>query len=802
MIKLTIDPHISHQVMTFDQEIVTIGSGAASPQADLSLIDPELQPIHIKIIKKGERYTLVNFAQDPFATLNDLPFGKRTIQSKDVIKIGQHTIFFEISSAIEKQSENPTEDFLPQNSPGTSFDDSVSYEVSRHDDTTPLSHPSSSVFSEQPIIKELELPEPLEIYDDLAKNLESAHDVEQKIEESLVKNSPNHTESSPSSSISKSTLTPPIKKTPIEFQVGEFDDESENWTTDKNDVNISEPDEVSHLINWKLIGTILISFLFVSSLVAGALYFNMSARNEDEELRAAEGVADVAMALKYAQVHHIKPHKKNWSDPEFIKISLAQVIPHDYPSLTKINHHGHLNNTAYSLRVYTSTDFSQFLVIAQPAPSLLQWLIPKTAIVIDSKLMQLRKVADMKTLNRLLVNSNNLDNSNAVEVTNLVKNGELIPLETLAQKRKSQDFSPPRALTLLRPGAENYIYNAPRYYQLGETIIRRAISLMETPGSVYELSRLKQEMSLLSKMSDMVLYSSDGIELTLEAQKAVATFVSNASFLTAYLKFNPDGLIVSSHLIIDDEGSHHALTDTSIKPVAPVENYGEEVAQAEPQESTLVPEAPVHPLLTKLVELKKQREKSLVPIKNQIVAALDHDMDHPEETLFGEISALMDQYKEIHHKLRKEIQTSIHQLSDDYKLMPLEEFIDYLDKAGLSDIRLVESHDQKEKVDQALQRIPTCENFVDLDQSFVDISRVLTIKNSSNLKELLSHQKMIRNAVIAHLNKLLLSSHPIAIEDKAHQQHALKHILKLCCLDSPEEEQYYINEFNTHFLNH
>lgn len=800
MIKLTIDPHISHQVRTFDQEIVTIGSGTVSSQADLSLSDPELQPIHIKIIKKGDRFTLVNFAQDPFATLNDLPFGKRTLQSKDVIKIGLHTIVFEISAIIENPSKNQNEDFHIQSAPLTP----VLYEDSGHDDP-PFPHSSPALSSEQPITENLQALGTMEIDEDLANDLESNLNAKSQNEDPPLKTSRDVAESPPSpisTPLSKSTSSSPLKKTPIEFQVGEFDDESENWTTDKNDISLKESSEVTHLINWKLIGTIIVSFLFVLSLVAGALYFNMSARNEDEELRAAEGVADVAMALKYAQVHHIKPHKKNWSDPEFIKTSLAQVIPHDYPSLTKINHNGHLNNTAYSLRVYTSTDFSQFLVIAQPAPSLLQWLIPKTAIVIDSKLMQLRKVADMKTLNRLLVNSNNLDNSNAVEVTNLVKNGELIPLETLAQKRKSQDFSPPRALTLLRPGAENYIYNAPRYYQLGETIIRRAISLMETPGSAYELSRLKQEMSLLSKMSDMVLYSSDGIELTLEAQKAVATFVSNASFLTAYLKFNPDGLIVSSHLIIDDEGSHHALTDTSTKPIAPAENYGEEVAQAEPQETALAPEPPLHPLLAKLVELKKFREKSLQPIKNQIVAALDNDMVHPAETLHRQISKLLDQYKEINQNLKKEIQASIHQLSDDYKLMPLEEFIDYLDKAGLSDIRLGENHDQKEKVDQALQRISNSVNFVDLDHSFAEISRVLTIKNSSNLKELLSHQKMIRSAVIAHLNKLLLSSHPIAIEDQSHQQHALKHILKLCCMDSPDEEQYYINEFNSHFFNH
>lgn len=835
MIKLTINPNIAPVIWTFNQKNISIGSGSGPTKADLSLSDSSLQSIHLKIVDEGHRFIIINFANDPFATLNGLPFGKKTLKTQDLIHIGSHTILFEVeensypkmhletanqtnalntivAKLIDSDREtigdhSTTPSFLSSNQePSPDFElfstiDPIKDPLNNQDETK--TEPKDDVSFED-LIREVELQfeERQEIYSPSKERQKENLQPEIK---NISQPKSSETHNCPlNSSLNHDLPTNSFayKKAQPAFEVGEFDDECEHWKTDKEETNHSPLiEESTGFINWKLVGTIFVTLLFVTILIAGALYFNTSAKNEDEELRAAEGVADIAMALKYAQIHHIKPHKKNWSDPEFIKLSLAHVIPHDYPSLTRIDPQGHLNKTSYSLRIYTSTDFSQFLVIAQPAPSVLQWLIPKTAVVIDSKLMQLRKVADMKTLNRLLVNSNNLDNSNAVEVTNLVKRGELIPLSTLAQKRKGHDFSPPKALTLLRPGAENYVYNAPRYYQFGETIIKKAIGLSEYPGSAYELSRLKQEMSLLSKMSDMVLYSSDGIQLTLEAQKAIATFISNSRFLTAYLKFNSEGTIIGSHLVIDDEGARLSNAESAISTNSNTQPLNQEIiAQADTKVSSeLVQDPGQHPLLTKLNNLRASREKKLSPLKNQIANYLEKDTQVPSEAFEKNINDLISEYNHLDLKLKQEATQSIHELAEEYRLMPLDEFIDFLNQAGLSHLQSATHHSKSSiQLQQYIQQIKESNHFIVLEKTLTEAFAWLVVKNFTNLHELQFSQRLIRKETLDRLNTLIISASPLPCELGCDhlQRKALENILKLCCLDSPEEDQYYLDEFD------
>jgi hypothetical protein len=838
MIKLTVNPNNNPVVKIFDQKMVTIGSGDRSFLADLSLSGKELQPIHIKIMKEGSRFVVVNFANDPFVTLNGLPFGKKTLKNRDLLEIGTLVILIEFEGAENSADKLPPPlavnaemEIPPQNDPlnatlekliQASQPSSDSFSTNHsHIPYSPLSEADSdSQLPQDNSLEKSDLVDLIQEVDQFEEASPSLLFVKKKEEErgetphpatsqyvtlpNALEISPNHLASS-KEKLSKTTPNQPSKKNYPEYQLGEFDDENESWTTDKEGkpINEMEAEEQPSRIHWKLIGTIVLATLLILSLVAGALYYNFTAKNEIEELRAAEGVADIAMALKYAQIHHIKPQKKNWSDPEFIKRSLANVIPHDYPTLAKIDSQGHLNDTSYALRIYTSTDFSQFIVIAQPAPSVFQWLMPKTAIVIDSKLMQLKKVVDMKTLNRLLVNSNNLDNSNAVEVTHLVKRGELIPLSTLAKKRKGQEFSPPKALVLLRPGAENYIYNAPRYYQLGETIIKRAIGLMGTPGSVYEMSRLKQDMSLLSKMHDMVLYSSDGIQLTLDAQKAIAAFVSNARFLTAYLKFDSDGTINSSHLIFDDESARyqHVPEKTIVEPI----KHEEVLTEAEPQKMESIATVPLqddHPLLNQLVALCTNREKALQPIKSQIFALISEDSQHPIEHFDARFNALTQDYIEADLMQKHEMAKGIQKLAEDYRLMPLDEFVDYLNQAGLGNgckeilKHAVKAEGQQKKLQGYIDDIKTSDNFSQIEKVLNKANRWLVVKNYQDLGQLQMAHKIIKTETLARIGKLMLSSmpKPLELEFDEEQFGALQHILQMTT-EKHDEQIYYLKEF-------
>ncbi len=115
------------------------------------------------------------------------------------------------------------------------------------------------------------------------------------------------------------------------------------------------------------------------------------------------------MALTYAQMHQLKPLNQNWGDPDFLKDILTKVLPPDYPSLVEQDKQEPFRNCPYMLRVYTSNDLSHFLLIAQPEPNLLQWLISRETILLDSRTMELHKIRDLRALNRLLADPRPLE---------------------------------------------------------------------------------------------------------------------------------------------------------------------------------------------------------------------------------------------------------------------------------------------------------------------------------------------------------------------------------------------------------
>lgn len=797
MIKLTLNPQQNPIVRNFNKKLITIGAQKESILPDFVLPDSELESVHVKIIEENKHFYAINAANDPFVALNEFPFGKKQLKNKDLLQIGTYSILFELEDASIVSENKATLPTVQQNSLEVKKD-------LQNDDPKPapadlkIETKKPILASGQVIASEQNFPQPSKDLSIRFEPILAPFQIEAKTEtlpssetkEAFIEEKPQEIDS----------VTASLSKNSTEFEVGEFDDESETWAMEKEDKASSEmKEEISWNINWKMVIVFFLSTIIIASLTATIIYFNMSSKNADEELQAAESIADIAMALKYAQIHHIKPTKKNWSDPEFINKTLAQVIPHDYPSEVNIDPQGHLNGTSYSLRIYTSTDFSQFLVIAQPAPRVLQWLIPKTAIVIDSKLMQLRKVSDMKTLNRLLVNSNNLDNSNAIEVTNLVKKGDLIPLNDLAYKRQTQEFSPPKALALLRPGAENYIYNAPRYYQLGATIMKHAIDLMELPGSVYEMSRLKQDMSLLSKMQDMVLYSADGIQLTLDAQKAIAAFVSNARFLTAYLKFDSQGKIINSHLMMDDERSYRPEEKSKTAPILSENNLVK--TETTVSEVELDPVL-THPLFKQLSAACAERQDALTPLKNQITELLNTDLSKPMDGFELYLASLVDEYIHTDLQQKQKLAKNIHHLSDEYRFMSLQEFTDYLNKAGLEDNRAVLKHavedkNQSEQLQTFMDALKVAENFFEIEEIVNTANHWLIVKNFTDLNQLQLSKKMIKIEAIARINKLLFSymPTPLTLQYNQEQRLNLQHILKLLIADS-EEQAYYLEEFD------
>jgi hypothetical protein len=432
---------IEGQTRIFDKIVVIIGSG----EVDLQLEEPCIQPVHLKIAETGDRFVITNVANDPFATLNGLPFGKKNIHFNDEIQIGKKFIRF----ITEKK----------------------------------VALPKVTV-----------------------SNSNSAHNDEDEDTE------------------------------------GE-----QEWKEDDKESNLEETIPLSK--NLRLAATCFFALMTLCTVMASGFYFRESGKNSQEEKKVAAGMADIAMALTSAHINHISPIKQNWSDPEFLNTNINRVVSPDLHPQAVLNSQGQFNNYPYILRVYTNGDMSQFLVIAQPAPNLFQWLIHKKAIVIDSKSMEIHKISDLKTLNRLLANPNPLAGGNGEEITRLVKESTLMTLSSLAGKKNRWGFTPPKGLSNLKPGSQNYIYNAPRYFPLGESLLDQAIYLSENSDKKYESILFQQDLEVVSQFPNLVLFSSKGIETAVDALKAINNFSPKSEFMIAYIRFNDDGIVINSHLV-------------------------------------------------------------------------------------------------------------------------------------------------------------------------------------------------------------------------------------------------------------
>lgn len=405
---------------------------------------------------------------------------------------------------------------------------------------------------------------------------------------------------------------------------------------------------------------VLVAFFLSSTIV----FIRQNHQSHKEKIIAAEGVADVAMALTYAQVYHIKPQRQNWIDPEFLKTNLSSVLSLGYPSFANINNQGEFINCPYLLRIYTSSDLSQFLVIAQPEPSFLQWLVPKETIALDSKTMQLHAIDDIKSLNRLLASNNTFEEANTAEIIQFIEQSPTIPLDILGAKK---GFIAPKTLSLMYPGAENYVYNAPRYYHFGEDLLKKAIVLMEDIGNTQEISRLQQEVAELARFPNFILYSSHGIEKALAAHKALYTLVPNHPFLAAYLSFNNKGMVASSHLLFDDDYRQN------------------EIAEIDPETVISQADIDVHQLLLfQLKSLATEREQALKPISDDMITLLQSNTTGTAVAFIDRFKALWEQYQQLDAAQQTHINNTIRHLMEHHSDVSPQEFQHYMKAAGLS----------------------------------------------------------------------------------------------------------------------
>lgn len=820
MFKVTIYSHGKNKEHTFAEKSRIVLGRAGAEGVDLALEGEQLAPQHLTIESNGNDFVLSNTSNDPFATLNGEPFGKRKLRDNDIIHVGQSTIRFQLIGKDGQTNENPASD-----QPLENILSSVIQSKSTNDFSIPFHNANVEDFE-----KELERLEKL-AYENEYKNGQLSYpqnDIELDEIESLVreveameweevqalsvhetpKQSPApHKAPSPYLNLNPAGADSFLSPKKSEF----LRQKNESAAHDINNKPVSKPNEPSkppktltpppHIlrIHWKWWIVLSLLTLLLLFLLGGSFYYHMQDKRRLEETKAAQGVADIAMALMYARVNQIIPPNQNWSNPAYLKKNLGAVLSSKYQILATIDAHGQFSNSPYLLRIYPNKDLSQFIVIAQPAPSPLQSIFPRTTIIVDSKEMELRKLKDLRELNRVLATAKPFENFDTNTSSAIIKSGELIPLTSLTLSNSKLGFSPPRSLAVLRPGSDNRIYNAPRYYLFGERILNKIVTLENEGFDNSTASVVIQDLNELESLPNLVLYSTQGMTKALQAQRSLASISPESKLLVGYLKLNPEGKVLSSQLLMK-----HALNPSSGWQKGRADT---EVAMKDTKEALFHNESEStdqNKFQSALQSIQNGRKEKLSNSIQQIKSLLDAQITAPSTEFAHNYQVmneeLLQQLAAINEENSVQLRNLMRQFSDE----PIEELLKKVQATGLK-VLLIPSttpdlniKQLKEEFEVKLQSIKNAQSLESLEAAVQTASQWISLDTLQDPQLLSGFQKQIAEIVVQRLSDFLLSSQDNLPGNElvANKRVLLENVLSQAWIKDDEIKHYFLNEFD------
>lgn len=410
----------------------------------------------------------------------------------------------------------------------------------------------------------------------------------------------------------------------------------------------------------------IVALLLISTFTA-TMYFSSHVKTEEEELKAARGVSDAAAALLFAGLHDIKPTNHNWSDPGFMNRILSEVVPKTSSTYCNIDSQGHFEDFPYILRVYTNDDASRFVLLAQPRPIFMSWFNSKDSIVIESSNMELRKIQDIQPLNRILFNAKELNGQTLNRIATLLKENPLIPLHKLDYANPLSQFSPPSDLNMLVPGAQNYVYNAPRYHKLTESILSEALSGDINP-------ELLERMGRLMRVPHLVFYTTEGIKSAVKSYKNLSEYITSEKLLVGYFTYSSKThLPTKTELLVMNQQQKSDFGKTN--------SIG---LQKPPQGSTAI-NSEIYRTMT---SLGRRRRQTLKPLADRIYQLVEGNNGTPEENFKEKLIAALKAYQQTDLIEQRKISAELRKLYKENvvenKELNSKHFFTYVNSTGLT----------------------------------------------------------------------------------------------------------------------
>lgn len=744
MLELTFLTPEAH-VRCFNGQRIVIGAGS-NDLSDLPLPEMEWEPEHLIFTQDAQSIWAINQANDPFVLLDNRPFSKRRLEANSSYQITLRGLSILCRTPATTTDEKTSEMPLLQ----VAEDDLMALlqEVERF----PVENKKAPVKE----AKELSLPK-------FSPYLP------------LPKQPPSPIPSTPI----PPTLSPPI--TPLNPSV--FSVSPQQQAIKAPEEKLPEEDRAASMA-WKLVLASGATIFLLVAVFSLTVYGAFTETNTQAEFLVAQDVSDVAMALVHARLHPDKQKIYNLADPEFLRGHLSQLLGEEFPISLEMTPQGHLKSTAYLLRLYTNQDISQFVIVAQPEPSLWYWLIQPHTIFLDSTTMQLHKTQDVRMVNRTLAQSNLFQGGQLAPLTPLFAKSRVIPLRTLSYELNRREFAPPKELKKIRPGAENRIYNAPRYHRLGDSLVKMLTEFK--PFSTTDNADFLENLHAFSAFHDMVLYTMGNLNTAQKAIKALQTHLPEEHFLIGHMTLDKDNQsLLTSHLV-------NPIPETPLLELP-------EIANAEK-----------HPLQIKLEELAEARKQAIAPLTQEMLTQIASHTHNPSDNFYETMGDLLQRCKKIDVPSCEQMRHALAHFYLEYVIkeprVAFTEFAAYTEAAGLiaylptenmSALPTLETGNEPIDLASWTNKIKEATSLHALDRSLLMADQWLLNQPINDPQQLLTYTLNLKKTAKLSLEQLLMNSKtPMSLQER--QRPILLHLVDTLLSVPPHEKEIYLKEFERH----
>lgn len=735
---LTPEPHVRY----FKGQRIVIGAGS-NDLSDLSLPEMEWEAEHLVFTQDAQGIWAINQANDPFVLLDNRPFSRRRLEKG-------HSYPFTLRG-LSLLCRVLVSDETPGNPPVVEGAEDDLLALLQEVEQFPV---TQSVAKKQ---DKSSLPKPLPSF-------------------SLPKQPLPNIPSTPTLPIISPTSTPLNASVFSAPQPGEP-------PVKLPEEKVLEKDRAASMA-WKLVLASGATIFLLVAVFSLTVYGAFAETNTQAEFLVAQDVADVAMALVHARMHPDKQKIYNLADPDFLRGHLSELLGDAFPINLEMTPQGHLKNTAYLLRLYTNQDISQFVIVAQPEPSLWYWLIQPHTIFLDSTTMQLHKTQDVRMVNRILAQSNLFQSGQLAPLAPLFVKSRLIPLRTLGYELDRKEFTPPKELKKLRSGAENRVYNAPRYHRLGEPLFKMLTELKFF--SAPDHAAFLENLHAFSSFQDMVIYTTESLQTAQKAIKALKTHVPDKHFLVAHMKLDHGNQnLIASHLV-------------------------EQLPETSPLDLPEIADAEKHPLQIKFEELAQARKQAIEPLTQEMLAQITSHIQKPSENFYETMSDLLQRCKKVDGPSCEQLRHALAHFYLEYVIkeprVAFTEFAAYTESAGLMAylptenmraLTSIETSDVNIDLSPWTNKIKEATTLHALDRSLLMADEWLLDQSISDPEQRLSYTLNLKKTAKLSLEQLLLNSKTsLALQER--QRPILLHLVDTLLSVPPHEREIYLKEFERH----